>query len=124
MKWILLVGFLFLLCFPLYGEEMYEISESELNALEDQIEKDAETIERLTAEKIELLKEIAVKDIRIYNLENQLGRSSGIYLGGGLAYPLGFDAYGTYMWHKWGIILRGGYSNGFSVGLGAVIKMK
>lgn len=114
-----------------FSDELLGIWDYELDILEEQIQKDGEEIDRLTDEKVTLLKEKHELEVQISELKAEIAalqlqdeEQMGVYMGGALAYPAGADAYFLYKFRRWGLLLRGGYSDGFSGSAGAVIKMK
>lgn len=96
-----------------------EVLEDALADAIERIERDRETIRDLREARNELEERVWILENQIEELEDEIGRAKGLFVGAGLGYPV-FNGVGflEYRFNAWSPVLYGGYNNGFFVGIG------
>jgi hypothetical protein len=98
------------------AEKILEQSRDHIIALQNQVDLLMDEINILTVELNET-------DMRLDMYRQKYNSQKGFYAGGGATYPLGVNAMMLYKFDRLGLYVNTGYTTGFYVGAGGIIKI-
>ncbi len=98
-------------------------AEEVLEQLRDHIILLQDQVNLLTGEVGILTTELNETDIRLDIYRQKYNAQKGFYAGGGIIYPIGINAIALYKFDRLGLYINTGYTTGFYVGAGGMIKI-